>query len=330
MARPGIHASNMPNPSPLPPFRLYALLAGLAWLLHRLEAGATLTRAAGMEGATLSFGFTLLLAALVLGLLLATGALRRLAAPAWLYPALAAIASLGLALELVPVAPWGPLSQSALQWAAVTCFALLAAELAFPAPTARKRRRKPRHKAMDVRAAAAGAPPTLAADCDTRTLRRELAAQPGDLSLHRLLHERLLRQPDALPDLAANARQYIALLCRRTNFERALEIFRDVQARDAAFKPGADDIVPLARLALQHADYALAMRILERFDRSYPDHPATPAVYLLAATALLQLKRRDQAVPILEAILRRFPADPMAPEAQLLLDRATPRAAASL
>jgi hypothetical protein len=148
--------------------------------------------------------------------------------------------------------------------------------------------------------------------------RANLAAKPGDSMLHQQLHQRLLADPTQQSAMLDHAREYLAVLLKQSNGALALKVLQACLERDPSFKPFTDQVVPLAKIAMSSGQGNVALRIMNQFDRLNPEHAATPSVYFLSARALRDLKQVDQARHVLDAMLARYPDDPLAFDARAL------------
>jgi tetratricopeptide (TPR) repeat protein len=148
--------------------------------------------------------------------------------------------------------------------------------------------------------------------------RANLAAKPGDAMLHQQLHQRLLADPAQQAGMLEHAREYLGVLLKEKNGALAMKVLQACVDKDPAFKPSTEQIVPLAKIAMSSGQGTLALRIMNQFDRLNPGHASTPSVYFLSARALRDLKQLDQARQVLDAMLARFPDDPLAFDAKAL------------
>lgn len=175
--------------------------------------------------------------------------------------------------------------------------------------------------------APAPAAPAAAAVTPAKTIpeaRQQLAARPHDAVLHQQLHNLLLADPAAAADLLAHARDYIAVLAKQSRADHAFTILKTCLAKDAAFRPHPDQVLPLSNLALARGEPMLALRLMHEFDRLNPGHAATAGVLYLSARVLRSQNKLAPAAKILDQLLQRFPNDPLAPQARSLreaLDR---------
>ncbi|XAH24975.1 hypothetical protein AAFF27_07220 [Xylophilus sp. GW821-FHT01B05] len=147
-----------------------------------------------------------------------------------------------------------------------------------------------------------------------------LRAQPDNLAAHRR-HHRVLLQSDQAELLCGHAQQFLALLIQGGFASEALQVYRVGRERDPAFAPATAQVVlALARHAWHGDDAQGVLQLLSGFDRRFPDDPAIPQAYGLAALVLVQgLHRADQARPILQALERRYPDSEQTQQVRWLL-----------
>jgi len=152
-------------------------------------------------------------------------------------------------------------------------------------------------------------------------LNDDLAKRPNDLSLHARLHELLLAE-NYLPRVEDHTEKYLALLAKSENWTEALKLVEEALARRADWSPRqAEMIAPLARAALQKGKPQLAGTLIRGFDRKYANHPDTPKVYLVGAQLMAESARKpDEARRILNHLLHKYAADPVATEARRYLE----------
>ena len=183
--------------------------------------------------------------------------------------------------------------------------------------------------ATGARLPAAAPAPALAPAKTVAEAREQLAARPQDAVLHQQLHNLLLADAAAGADLLAHARDYIAALVRQARADQAFTVFKTCLSKDAAFRPNADQVLPLANLAMARNEPLVALRLMHEFDRLNPDHAATAGVYYLSARVLRAQNRLAPAMKFLDQLLQRFPNDPLVPQARSLREAIERLAAAA-
>ena len=138
---------------------------------------------------------------------------------------------------------------------------------------------------------------------------------------HRRLHRVLLLDDPASGRLAEHSPQYIALLLAERRSAEALDVIDAVRAKLPDFAVNdAGSVVALARHAWKQLDAARTLNLLRSFDRRFPNAPEIPVAYELIIRVLKQgLQRSDQALPIYQALQRRYPDHPATQEAAWVL-----------
>jgi hypothetical protein len=152
-------------------------------------------------------------------------------------------------------------------------------------------------------------------------LNDDLRQRPSDLSLHARLHKLLLAE-NYVPRIEDHTEKYLALLAKSQNWREALDLVEEALARRADWKPRqAETIAPLARAALQKGKPQLAATLIRGFDKKHPHHPDIPQIYFVGAQLMAETARRpDEARRILNFLLQRYAADPVAAEARKYLE----------
>ena len=152
-------------------------------------------------------------------------------------------------------------------------------------------------------------------------LNADLSQRPNDLSLHARLHKLLLAE-NYTPRIEDHTEKFLVLLAKSQNWHEALELVDEALARRADWAPRrAESIAPLARAAMQKGKVQLAATLIRGFDKKYPNHPDIPQIYFIGAQLMAERAGRpDEARRILEFLLQRFAADPVATEARRYLE----------
>ena len=150
------------------------------------------------------------------------------------------------------------------------------------------------------------------------TMQEKAARNPTDLVTQAGLHNLLAREADPAPMLD-HAKTYIAALLRQSRTEQGYELLRKCFAKDAAFKPLPETVLPLARFALALKDHKTALRVMNGFNKAHPDHVDTPHIFVQSARALIDAGERDMARKFLVALVARYPQHPAVREGKELL-----------
>ena len=156
--------------------------------------------------------------------------------------------------------------------------------------------------------------------------RAELAENPGDQAANLRLHRLLCAVPGEERAMLAHAAEWLPALMRNGRERVAVDVIEAVWKHEPAYSlPLGAFILPLAQAFFDARRYAGAARLIKGFDRRFPGHADTPAVYLLGARLLIEHQRDEmQARRVLAAIREHYPDSPAATEALRLgelLDR---------
>ncbi len=143
---------------------------------------------------------------------------------------------------------------------------------------------------------------------------------PEDVVAHGRYHK-LLALASRDERLLSHAKRYLGLLLNRGQGDDALQLYRAMQERDAAFEPEQPaQLLSLAEAARRRREFPQALALVKGFDKRFPRHAEIPAVYLFAARVLCENLRQDaNARQILAVLLARYPQHPVSAEAQQLL-----------
>ncbi|NMF97057.1 hypothetical protein GPA27_06620 [Aromatoleum toluolicum] len=156
--------------------------------------------------------------------------------------------------------------------------------------------------------------------------RTELAENPGDQAANLRLHRLLCAVPGEERAMLAHAAEWLPALMRKGRERVAVDVIEAVWKHEPAYSlPLGAFILPLAQAFFDARRYAGAACLIKGFDRRFPGHADTPAVYLLGARLLIEHQRDEtQARRVLAAIREHYPDSPAATEARRLgelLDR---------
>ena len=152
-------------------------------------------------------------------------------------------------------------------------------------------------------------------------LNDDLRQRPNDLSLHARLHTLLLAE-NYTPKIEDHTEKYMAMLVKSQNWREALDLVEEALARRADWTPRqAESIAPLARAALQKGRPQLAATLIRGFDKKHPNHPDVPQIYFVGAQLMAESAGKpDEARRILNYLLQKYAADPVATEARRYLE----------
>lgn len=147
-------------------------------------------------------------------------------------------------------------------------------------------------------------------------LRNELRTRWEDNDLHER-YQKLLVASGKQTEALHHAREFIVKLVNEKRLFQALDLCEQCLKADAEFQLQdsyqVQDLAVAARIGRRSR---LALDLMRRFDRRYPDHPHIPAVYLLSAQILSEHYKMDkEAMQILQALQAKFPDHALAKEA---------------
>jgi hypothetical protein len=118
-----------------------------------------------------------------------------------------------------------------------------------------------------------------------------------------------------------HGQQWLTAMARANNDQGALTAASAMYALDPEFAiADGDAILPAARAALVRRESAIAMKLVRSFDKRYPNHKDTAAVFFVAARlASEHYRQHATAVQILRMLLAKFPNEPVVAEATTYL-----------
>ncbi|WP_284619408.1 tetratricopeptide repeat protein [Aquabacterium humicola] len=141
-----------------------------------------------------------------------------------------------------------------------------------------------------------------------------------DPELNDRLHAIHVQSGDHAATLA-HGQQWVAALALADRGKAALAALRSLQQLDAGFVVAEGRaLLPLAKAAIKQGEHALAVKLLQGFDKRFPDHADLPAVYFLGAQLMSEHARQhDKAAKLLRGVLARYPGHALAGEVQTYL-----------
>jgi tetratricopeptide (TPR) repeat protein len=148
-------------------------------------------------------------------------------------------------------------------------------------------------------------------------LRGELRTRWDNNDLHER-YQKLLVASGKQTEALHHAREFIVKLVNEKRLFQALDLCEQCLKVDPEFQlQDSYQVQDLAVAARMGRRSKLALDLMRRFDRRYPDHPHIPAVYLLSAQILSEHYKMDkEALQILQALQAKFPDHALAKEAR--------------
>ena len=148
-------------------------------------------------------------------------------------------------------------------------------------------------------------------------MEQRLRRNPDDLPLNERYHRLLVARRDAAR-AAEHADFFVGKLIAARRPEQAWRIYSEHVARFGPLQvKDAGDCVELARQARTQRQGAKALPLLDRFAQRFPDHPAIPEAWLLAAQILAEERHEDaKSQMIVAALIKRYPDHPLRQQAE--------------
>jgi len=152
-------------------------------------------------------------------------------------------------------------------------------------------------------------------------LREELRTRGDDNDLHER-YQKLLFLAGKQTTALQHAREFIYKLTTEKRLFQALDLCEKCLKLDPEFQlQDSTQIIELASAANMGKRYKLALDLMRRFDKRYPEHQHIPSVYLLSAKILSEhFQLNQQAIQILQALQAKFPNHTLAGEARQHLE----------
>lgn len=148
-------------------------------------------------------------------------------------------------------------------------------------------------------------------------LRGELRTRWENNDLHER-YQKLLVAAGKQTEALHHAREFIAKLVTEKRLFQALDLSEQCLKVDPEFQlQDSFHVHDLAIAARMGRRSKLALDLMRRFDRRYPNHPHIPSVYFLSAQILSEHYRMDkEALQILQALQSKFPDHALVKEAR--------------
>jgi tetratricopeptide (TPR) repeat protein len=152
-------------------------------------------------------------------------------------------------------------------------------------------------------------------------LREELRTHWENNDLHER-YQKLLIAADKKTPAIHHAREFIDKLVTEKRLFRAMDLCEQSLKIDPEFQlQNSNHVHELASAANIGKRQKLAIDLMRRFDRRYPDHPHIPSVYLLSAKILSEhYQMKKEALQILQALQTQFPDHAIAGEARQYME----------
>lgn len=148
-------------------------------------------------------------------------------------------------------------------------------------------------------------------------LRGELRSRWENNDLHDR-YQKLLQAAGKQTEALNHAKEFISKLVTEKRLFQALDLCEQCLKVEPEFQlQDSYQVHDLAKAAGMAKRKKLAIDLMRRFDRRYPDHPHIPSVYLLSAQILSEQFRMDkEAIQILHALQVKYPDHTLVKEAR--------------
>lgn len=144
------------------------------------------------------------------------------------------------------------------------------------------------------------------------TLIRENGGEEiADLQLAEKYYK-LLKLTKAHPDQLKHSKRYLDLLAAAGRKAEAREVIMECLRIDKNYTPRPDTLFKMGKWLAGEKDPKLAMHLLVKFTRTYPDHPTLPDVYFLFAKLLhTRMNNHGKAKEVLEMLVKKYGDHPI-------------------
>ncbi len=128
---------------------------------------------------------------------------------------------------------------------------------------------------------------------------------------------KLLKFTKAHKEQLKHGRVYLDLLAEEKSKDKAAAIYLDCLATDKDFTPGPDTLFKMGKWLAWGKEPKLALNLLVKFTREYPDHPLMPDVYFFLAKFLhTRMNNEGKARQVLDLVMSKYSGHPVAVSAE--------------
>jgi tetratricopeptide (TPR) repeat protein len=127
----------------------------------------------------------------------------------------------------------------------------------------------------------------------------------------------LLKIKKSYPELLEYGVLYLDLLADDNKKDEAAAVYRQCLGIDKAFTPRPDTLFKMGKWLAWDKEPKLALNLLVKFTRNYPDHPLLPDVYFFLAKLFhTRMKDHDKTKQILAHLISKYSGHPAAESAE--------------
>lgn len=134
----------------------------------------------------------------------------------------------------------------------------------------------------------------------------------------------LLKFTKAHQELLEHGRLYLDLLTDENSKDKVAAVYLDCLRIDKGFTPRPDALFKMGKWLAWGKDPKLALNMLAKFTKAYPDHPLLPEVYFFLAKFLhTRMNNQAKARQILDLLMRKYTGHPVAVSAEKYVQQLT-------
>jgi tetratricopeptide (TPR) repeat protein len=127
----------------------------------------------------------------------------------------------------------------------------------------------------------------------------------------------LLKFRKAREELLEYGVLYLDLLADNNKKDEAAGVYRECLGVDKSFTPRPDTLFKMGKWLAWDKEPKLALSLLIKFTKTYPDHPLLPEVYFFLAKFLhTRMKEQEKARQVLTHLIKKFSGHPAAESAE--------------
>lgn len=142
-----------------------------------------------------------------------------------------------------------------------------------------------------------------------------------EIALRQRRHQ-ILKLTDREDALVQNAGTLMGALIDENRLREATDVYVDITDTDPELRPAREgDYEPLMNMLVQRGEHKRAVRMASGFHKAFPDSDTIPPLYLEVARVMSEsLQQPNKARQILDFLVKKYPAHPVAARAQSLRD----------
>ena len=132
----------------------------------------------------------------------------------------------------------------------------------------------------------------------------------------------LLKMKKRKAELLEYAERHLDILTEGSEKRKAIAVFTECRMADPGFCPTAVTLFKVAGCLNETGKTKAAIALYNTIAKSYPDNPLVPKAYFRIAQIFHdRLMNREQAIKVLDLLLRKYPEHDISPQAESFLAR---------